>query len=524
MKTLFISQDLWDLVEKGYSATGVSADTLKELRKKDAKALFFIQQAVVESIFPRIAAATKSKDAWDALQNGYQGNAKVLTIKLQTLRKNFESLMMKEGESMHDYFSNMFDVVNQIRRFGENLSDQKVVEKILRSMPMKYDHVVAAIEESKDLSVLTVDELFGSLQSHEDRMKRYEENSKENAFYTKLQFFKGKTSGETNESTGEGSTTRGRGGQFFRERRGGRGGGRSSNNYQYHNGREVEVGDEGENSYRKPQCYYCKNYGHIERYCRLKEKQANFVEEKEKDEIESLFLACYSAKECAPDDWYIDSGCSNHMTPNLEAFISLDKSVTSKVKMGDGTICSAHGKGNVKLNSCGTDIICNVLYVPNLGTNLLSVGQFVEEGYSLVFEDLSCYVYENKTKQKLIVHIPMVKNKIFPLNLVGEKQVLKVDGLPSIQQSDEGIYMSQMEYGSDPFGRHGMHDCNLMSLNCEEAKVDAMIYQSLIGSDLFEKLYRATNGCVFSHGSRNNAKLFAEAEYIDVISTPCEVV
>ena len=50
--------------------------------QKDAKALFFIQQAVAESIFPRITAATKSKDAWDALQNRYQDNAKVLTIKL----------------------------------------------------------------------------------------------------------------------------------------------------------------------------------------------------------------------------------------------------------------------------------------------------------------------------------------------------------------------------------------------------------------------------------------------------------
>jgi hypothetical protein len=59
---------------------------------------------------------------------------------------------------------------------------------------------------------------------------------------------------------------------------------------------------------------------------------------------------------------------------------------------------------------------------------------FVEEGYSLVFEDLSFYVYENKTKQKLLVHIPMVKNKIFPLNLVGEKQVLKVGGLPQFNK------------------------------------------------------------------------------------------
>jgi len=101
----------------------------------------------------------------------------------------------------------------------------------------------------------------------------------------------------------------GRGGHFFRGKRGGQGGGRSSSNYQYHNG----GGDKGENSYRKPQ-YYCKKYGHIERYCRLKEKQANFAEEKEKDKTESLFLACYSSKECVPDVWYMDSGCSNHMT------------------------------------------------------------------------------------------------------------------------------------------------------------------------------------------------------------------
>ena len=63
MKTLFKSQDLWDLIENGY-ADPDDEIRLRENRKKDSKALFFIQQAVHETIFSRIAAAITSKQAW----------------------------------------------------------------------------------------------------------------------------------------------------------------------------------------------------------------------------------------------------------------------------------------------------------------------------------------------------------------------------------------------------------------------------------------------------------------------------
>ena len=66
MKTLFKSQDLWELVENGYPDRD-DEDKLRENRKRDSKALFFIQQAVHESIFSRIAAATTAKEAWNIL-------------------------------------------------------------------------------------------------------------------------------------------------------------------------------------------------------------------------------------------------------------------------------------------------------------------------------------------------------------------------------------------------------------------------------------------------------------------------
>lgn len=89
----------------------------------------------------------------------------------------------------------------------------------------------------------------------------------------------------------------------------------------------------------------------------------------------------------------MDSGCSNHMTSNLNAFINLDKLIKKRVKMGDDTICQACGKGSVKVNSCGFSCINDVIYVPDLDSSLLSVGQFLKYGYALLFEDMACAVF-----------------------------------------------------------------------------------------------------------------------------------
>ena len=53
-------------------------------------------------------------------------------------------------------------------------------------MLFRSDHVVAAIEESKDLSVLTMYELMGSLEAHEGKMSRFSSQPLEQAFQSKL--------------------------------------------------------------------------------------------------------------------------------------------------------------------------------------------------------------------------------------------------------------------------------------------------------------------------------------------------
>ena len=92
---------------------------------------------------------------------------------------------MKNGKSLQNFLLRVAAIVNQMKSYVEEVSDQIVVTKVLRSPTPKFDHVVTTIEESKDLATYSFNELMGSLQSHEARLNRLDEKHEEKAFYEK---------------------------------------------------------------------------------------------------------------------------------------------------------------------------------------------------------------------------------------------------------------------------------------------------------------------------------------------------
>ena len=70
---------------------------------------------------------------------------------------------MKEDENIQDYHLKILDIANSFDSLGEKMSDEKLVRKIFRSLPKRFDMKLTAIEEAHDISSLKVDELIGSL-------------------------------------------------------------------------------------------------------------------------------------------------------------------------------------------------------------------------------------------------------------------------------------------------------------------------------------------------------------------------
>lgn len=275
---------------------------------------------------------------------------------------------MKEFDDLHDYVSNMIDVVNQINKLGKDSNEQKVVERLLRSLPKKWPYCGCNRRVRRlDLTQLIVDELLSSLYSLKDRIKRYDNDDDvtvEHDFHSQLQVTQDDKG--VGNSRNQGNFYKGHGGNFSWKRQG---------KFSAHYGEENQHlrNNNGSQKDGLKQCYYCNNYGHIKSIYKLKEKHTKLAQEEKKDETESesFFVACFSARECPPGVWYIDNRCSNHMTSDLEIFTTLDKSMTRRITLGDGTICEAQGKGTVKLNPSGLSYIKNVLYVPDLNSNFL---------------------------------------------------------------------------------------------------------------------------------------------------------
>ena len=78
-----------------------------------------------------------------------------------------ENFRMKEGETIHDMYTNLSSITNEQQSLGDLISTSKKVRKVLRILHISYESKVDVITEAKNLKVLTMESLIGNIKTHE---------------------------------------------------------------------------------------------------------------------------------------------------------------------------------------------------------------------------------------------------------------------------------------------------------------------------------------------------------------------
>ena len=105
--------------------------------------------------------------------------------------------------------------------------------------------------------------------------------------------------------------------------------------------------------------------------------------------------------------WYLDSGCSRHMTGNRSLFKVFESKKCGNVTFGDWSKSQIKGKETISLP--GLTNIANVLYVEGLRVNLLSISQICDQDFMVVFSKGKCFVL-NESRKKLISGVHTLDN------------------------------------------------------------------------------------------------------------------
>ncbi|XP_006603521.1 uncharacterized protein [Glycine max] len=305
-----------------------------------------------------------------------------------------------------------------MRSCKDKISDEQVVDKILRTLPPRLDRVAIVIEESRNLDIMEIEELQHSLEAHEMRINERRSNQ-EQALQARSTYkgkgkglWKGNKSCSNQKHQDQGSNA---GSESSK--------GKKNDLSQKRN--DSSIGSkEWKFDKRKVRCHNYQKLGHYARECWQGEdaknkpnNQANLAQDEGSDSEVVMLMATTSNESSNDISWYLDSGCSTHMTGRKEWFIRFDDSSKSKVHFADDNSLTVEGIGRVAFRDTNgkETIIEEVLYVFGLKTNLLSLGQLLQKGFVMTMEDNCLKVFDRN--QKLVIQANLSQNRTFQIGM-----------------------------------------------------------------------------------------------------------
>ena len=271
-----------------------------------------------------------------------------LHYQLATLRKG--------DNSIADYYHKFTTLIDTLVVVDQPLPHHETISFLLAGLGSDYDALVTSV--STQLTPIALEDLYDHLLSHELRLSHNQPSvdlSTASAnFVNKNSSNRGERGGRTNNF----SASRGRN-QYFNHR----GRGRGRHNYSQ--------------SSNRPFCQVCQKPGHVALQC-----YHRFDNTYQYDNSSQMKALLATPQQPTDPNWYLDSGATHHVTSDL-ANLNIraeEYQGSEQIHVGNGISLPIHHIGTTQLSTPTTTFhLNNVLYVPDISNNLLSVHKFTND-------------------------------------------------------------------------------------------------------------------------------------------------
>ena len=409
-------EGVWRIVSgtEAPPAEDAAADTREQYVGRRDKALATIVLSVDPSLLYLLGNPVDPVAVWRKLEEQFQKKSWVNRL---NLRRKLHSLILKDGDSVQEHVKTMLETFNQLSIVGDTITDEDRVVYLLASLPKSFSTLVTALESNPVVPDMEI--VIERLMHEERKFKNY---------------------GVSSESESDGA-----------------------------------LADKHKVASKGPRCFECHRFGHIQRYCperirylaeprsfeyrksnrqwnKGKRNEVHQTRDKWESESDSernitglVMSHALSTVECSEtDSWIIDSGATSHICNDRRSFTdfhTLEK--PQYVTLGDGHALSAIGTGNVYLElvlkngKTGGCKLHNVLYVPELTFNLLSVSKAAEAGKRILFHSTDCQIVDWKD---MVVALGDKKGNLYYLSCQKAKVKIHVSDARLNDKSKEFIW------------------------------------------------------------------------------------
>ena len=317
---------------------------MKQWVKNDLLAQRILSLSITERPLVFIVNCERSYDMWVKLENVFDNKSE---MNVHLLQQKFYNVKIESGESLAIFISRVENLSHQLSVLGSPIPDKMLITKILMSLPEKLKYFLCAWE-STAVDDRTLSNLTSRLISEELRLEVEEPPV---ALVSKNQ----------------------------------------------------KKSDD-----KKGHCFICKKPGHFKKNCwfnknkqSLKDKNSKKQSGQNSKDSEAMTATSFGFCDKNDFDWFLDSGASDHMTNDLSLFSSYSEFLTaSEVKIGNGSFIKALGKGQINLLSYVGDTVVkchlvDVLYVPEISMNLISLGSVLDRGFEFNSDKEECVLKKN---------------------------------------------------------------------------------------------------------------------------------